>query len=44
MVIEKNGVVIASKTYSPTNGVYEYLDVDINLDDDASIYGYITLA
>lgn len=44
MVIERNGIVIASKTYSPTNGVYEYLDVDINLDDDASIYGYITLA
>jgi hypothetical protein len=44
MVIERNGIIIASKTYTPTIGVYEYLDVDINLDDDASIYGYITLA
>jgi hypothetical protein len=44
MVIERNGVIIASKTYTPTIGVYEYLDVDINLDDDAVIYGYITLA
>jgi len=44
MVIEKNGIIIASKTYTPTIGVFEYLDVDINLDDDASIYGYITLA
>jgi hypothetical protein len=44
MVIERNGVIIASKTYTPTISAYEYLDVDINLDDDASIYGYITLA
>jgi hypothetical protein len=44
MVIEKNGVIIASTTYTPTIGAYEYLDVDINLDDDAVIYGYITLA
>ena len=44
MVIERNGVIIASKTYTPIDGVYEYLDVDINLDNDAIIYGYITLA
>jgi hypothetical protein len=43
LVIERNGVIIASKTYTPVLG-YEYLDVDINLDNDASIYGYITLA
>jgi len=44
MVIERNGIIIASKTYTPIDGVYEYLDVDINLDNDAVIYGYITLA
>jgi hypothetical protein len=43
MVIEKNGVVIAYKTITPTSGVYEYLDVDFILEDDASIYGYVTL-
>lgn len=43
MVIERNGVIITSKTYTPTLG-YEYLDVDINLDNNAVIYGYITLA
>jgi hypothetical protein len=43
LVIERNGIIIASKTYTPALG-YEYLDVDINLDDDAVIYGYITLA
>jgi hypothetical protein len=43
MVIEKDGVVIASKTLTPTSGVYEYLDVDFNLDIDANIYGYVTL-
>ena len=44
MVIEKDGVVIASKTLTPTSGVYEYLDVDFDLTIDANIYGYVTLA
>jgi hypothetical protein len=44
MVIEKDGVVIASKTLTPTSGVYEYLDVDFDLTIDADIYGYVTLA
>ena len=44
MVIEKDGVIIASKTLTPTSGTSEYLDVDFNLDNDANIYGYVTLA
>jgi hypothetical protein len=44
MVIEKDGAVIASKTLTPTSGVYEYLDVDFDLTIDADIYGYVTLA
>jgi hypothetical protein len=44
MVIEKDGVIIASKTLTPTSGVYEYLDVDFELTIDAVIYGYVTLA
>jgi hypothetical protein len=43
MVIEKDGVIIASKTLTPTSGTTEYLDVDFNLDIDAVIYGYVTL-
>ena len=44
MTIEKNYVIIASKTFTPVAGVDEYLDVDFILDDDATIYGYITSA
>lgn len=49
MVIEKDGSIIASKTFTPTSGVFEYLDVDFDLTEfpllvDADIYGYITLA
>jgi hypothetical protein len=43
MVIEKDGVVIAYKILTPTSGIYEYLDVDFNLDADCNIYGYVTL-
>lgn len=44
MVIEKDGSVIASKTFTPETGTDYYLDVDFDLVADASIYGYITLA
>lgn len=44
MVIEKDGLIIASKTFTPVTGTDYYLDVDFDLVADASIYGYITLA
>jgi hypothetical protein len=44
MVIEKDGVIIASKTLTTTSGTSEYLDVDFDLTIDAVIYGYVTLA
>lgn len=44
MVIEKNGVVVAYKTLTPTGATIETLEVDFILEDDVSIYGYVTLA
>lgn len=41
MVIEKDSVIIASKTLTPS-GV-EYLDVDFILNADCNIYAYVTL-
>ena len=44
MVIEKDNVIIAFKTLTPTSGTTEYLDVDVNIDADSNIYAYVTLA
>lgn len=44
MVIERDGVIIAFKTLTPTSGTTEYLDVDVNIDADSNIYAYVTLA
>lgn len=44
MVIEKDGVIIAFKTLTPTAGGTYYLDVDFNLIANSDIYAYVTLA
>ena len=44
MIIEKDNVIIASKTFTPTVALIDYLDVDFNLNASATIYGYVTLA
>lgn len=42
MVIEKDGSVIASKTFTSATSI-EYLDVDFTLNADCNIYAYVTL-
>lgn len=44
MVIEKDGVIIAFKTLTPTAAGVYYLDVDFNLIANSDIYAYVTLA
>jgi hypothetical protein len=43
MVIERDNVIIAFRTFTPTVGT-EFLEVDINVDADSDIYAYVTLA